>query len=126
MAVNQTPLARKYGCIYQDRQSGHERSALTPVAVRFPTIGRLATRDQKLHSITERGVIQYQRDLLHGYTTQELVYLDAISSRQLKTPNLLNGIHDVLITWEDKIPAGFTRKILYPVGEWNQWRLDCN
>jgi hypothetical protein len=108
MAANITPYAKKYG-VKHDGKSG-----LTPVEIMFPIPGISPGHPQSKHDC--ETLEEFQRQLLRGYTTSELMNLDAISTRSLKPGNLTNDIHPLLRSWEDTISRWFRRDKLYPIG----------
>lgn len=121
MVFKQTPYAKKYGDYYTHQD--WERSGFTPVAPRFPEMWPLGTPQHFEDAQIDEQNVSYQRDKFNGYTTQELIYLDAISNRPLKSANLQNGVHQVLNRWEENVPEWFVRKDIYPIengfsGDW--------
>jgi hypothetical protein len=90
-------------------------SGLSPIDRLFPQISQGRTiRDKQVWE-------DYQRDKLRGFTTRELVDLDAVTSRKLRDGDLSHEIHPILsrCNWEKvpdpryprthmyKMPAGF-------------------
>ncbi|TVY83745.1 hypothetical protein LSUE1_G001148 [Lachnellula suecica] len=117
-----TPMGAKYGVI--NKATG--RSGLTPVDSLFPVDLKKPTgkalQDRKL----DRRMEDYQRANLYGFTTRELVELDAITSRNLKTPNISNNILPVMgkDRWEIQPDTQYGRTGSYPIGkgysgDWN-------
>jgi len=114
---NQTPWAAKYGA----REGG--KSKLTPVDSIFPInkSGLFIAEYQKLNK-QNRRMEKFQQDNLYWFTTRELIDLDAISTRTLKSLDLLhNPIHPVFAKsrWERTPDHRFGRQpdSLYPIGK---------
>ncbi|TVY91478.1 hypothetical protein LAWI1_G004476 [Lachnellula willkommii] len=112
MAVTQMGL--KYG-VYED---GHNCSGLTPLYSLFPTsVDRLSLRERLVEQ-QNKYFEGFQKIQLYGFTTRELVNLDAVSSRYLKSPDLSNDIHILMAQrrWETKIDVSSGRTGFYPIG----------
>lgn len=116
-------FARRYG-----PRDNTANSGLTPTEYSFP---RHITNEEA-EIIEDRE--EFQRERLHGFTTKELMALDAISDRKLKEGNLRNKIHPIMTRdrWENVPPSSFGRTALYPVesgtGLWSSdnnevWRV---
>jgi hypothetical protein len=90
----------------------------------FPSLGPSASPSDARSSNVDKHYDEYQPRRLWGSTTQELIYLDAISNRSLKPNNLMNKTHKVLRYWESEIDDIFPRKNLYPIG--NGFNGDVN
>ena len=75
-----TPFARKYS-----PAPGQQKSCLTPLSPR-------TTYNQD----TLLQIEKYQQHMLSGYTTRELMDLDAYSNRELNPSNLTNPIHQIM------------------------------
>jgi len=78
------------------------KSGLTPLGPLFPEtyMGIKSTLKRKQSTNDEtikrlRGEV-YQKEVLRGFTTQDLVELDVISNRQLKASTLDNPIYPIL------------------------------
>lgn len=104
--------AKKYG----QHLAGSNKSGFTPLDYRFPSI---LTDEEWAHI---QKVEKFQRKRLFGFTTRELTQLDAISSRDLRTASLQNGIIPLISKdrWEKTPPKAFTRDHLYPLGNGKQ------
>lgn len=74
------PFAQKYG-ISKDLPANSVRSQLTPTEILYPTKDLDALNQKHKDDV-------YQINRLFGFSTRELVELDAISDRKLKKPNL--------------------------------------
>ncbi|TVY29213.1 hypothetical protein LHYA1_G002882 [Lachnellula hyalina] len=112
MAVSQMGL--KYGVWGND----HIHSGLTPIDSLFPTsVNRLSPDERLLQQLNKRHE-EYQKTQLYQFTTRELVDLDAISSRSLKSPDLSNYTHRIMAyrRWETNVDFLSGRTGLYPIG----------
>jgi len=80
--AQQSPWYLKYGPSTSDEFSG--QSGYTPTAVVFPNSSGRTSQDVKKD--------EWQQKQLFGFTTRELMDLDAINEDALKLSNLRNGI----------------------------------
>lgn len=100
-------FAQKYGPLPRQNHSG-----LTPLAPSFPW-----PRTKNLQNpLLQREA--HQRNVLMGFTSQELAQLDIISDRDLKEPNLQNAIHPIMARnrWEGQPPhPRYYRDYMYPL-----------
>lgn len=88
MSVNIAPFARKYAPAPGDWQTNffQIKSLLTP----------LSPRDNNPSQDARARAEKYQRENLSGYTTRELMDLDAITNRELNPVNLQNPINQII------------------------------
>src|SRR6187402_3468967 len=105
-----TRYAEKYGEAVMAAGTG--KSALTPLEIVFPA--DMVTNESMKEAQFRKDIEYFQRQLLWGYTTRDLMNIDAISTRLLKPSNLSNDIHPLFGFWEDEIDPMFTRADLYP------------
>jgi hypothetical protein len=98
-----SPWASKYGDRAQRQGLGiGSKSFLTPVDTVFPTNIELSNEEIEQLELNKAAEL-FQRDNLYGFTTRELVDLDAITTRHLEPLNLSNPIIPPLLRWE-KVP----------------------
>ncbi|TVY46902.1 hypothetical protein LOCC1_G002198 [Lachnellula occidentalis] len=106
------------GAKYRVYHNGHSRSGLTPIESLFPiNVNRLSLEERHEQQL-DKDYEEFQKRLLYNFTTRELVDLDAISSRSLKSPDLSNYTHRIMAQrrWETKADVSFGRTGLYPIG----------
>ncbi|EKD18320.1 hypothetical protein MBM_03313 [Drepanopeziza brunnea f. sp. 'multigermtubi' MB_m1] len=94
------------------------RSGLTPIASKFPSIGFSSPLPPE--AADNARYEEYQRRLLHGFTTRELSSMDVITTRPLKRSTLLNGIHPIFAKsrWEKTPSPEHERLNLYALPDW--------
>jgi len=93
------------------------KSFLTPVDTVFPTGIELSAQELERNA-QNRAAENFQKQELYGFTTRELVDLDAISARYLKPQDLSNGIIPPLLRWVQrpyKLMDG-SPGYFYPIG----------
>lgn len=83
-------------------------SGLTPL--NFDLL--LATRPTLAEYKNKISADNYQRYNLHGFTTGELLALNAITDEELQPNNLEGELHPLIArkNWETEVPAHFDRK----------------
>jgi hypothetical protein len=88
--ANLTPFARKYASAPPHQQTNPFviKSLLTPLSPSNIT----SNQDSQAFEAAEL----YQREILNGYTTRELMDLDAITYRELKPTSLQNPINQII------------------------------
>lgn len=110
--------ASKYGDRAQRQGLGiGNKSFLTPVDTVFPT--NIELSDEQLEQLMLNNAAEiFQRDNFYGFTTRELVDLDAITSRYLNPLNLPNRVIAPLLRWETVPPMqpNGTPRTFYPIG----------
>jgi hypothetical protein len=95
-AMNLSVLAKRYGAYkgndkVTDPDISH-RSALTPIDTLFPVDLALLSQEDNEERILNSRIHGIRKRLFHGFTTRELVDVDAFMVRKLKVGNLTSPI----------------------------------
>lgn len=122
--MNLSVLAKRYGAYKgNDRVTDPDishRSALTPIDTLFPVDPASLSQEEKEERVLNSRIQGIQKRLFHGFTTRELVDVDAFTVRKLKAGNLTSPIIPLLQihNWEGVIPLRHHDRVyLYPLVE---------